>query len=55
MGRTIRRFIDGTGMAKSAELGMYVRSSEQGLVLSTYVDDIKMGGNKQNVACGRNC
>ena len=37
-------------MGKSAELGLPVCSSKQGLFLSVHVDDIQMAGLKQNMA-----
>ena len=47
--RTVRRQSIGNWMGQSTELGMSVHR-KQGLFLSVYVDDIKMVGNKQNMA-----
>ena len=38
-----------TRLGKSSELGMVIRSPRKGLFLSLYVDDIKLGGKKQNI------
>ena len=50
MGNTLRGSSNGTWMGKRTELGLSVCSSKTRLILSVYVDDIKMAGKKQNMA-----
>ena len=50
VGKTVRGSSIGIWMKRSAELGMYVRSSKTRIILIGHVDDIKMAGKKQHLA-----
>ena len=49
MGKAIWENPIGTRLGKGFQLGMLVRTPWKGLLLSVYVDDIKLAGKKQNL------
>ena len=49
LGKRIRESFIWTRLGESSELGMFIREPVKGLLLSLYVDDVKLAGKKQNM------
>ena len=51
MGKANRESSSRTRLGKSSELGMFIcQPSKRTILLSVYVDDIKLAGKKQNIS-----